>query len=148
MSARRALFPAVVLALGVVGSAVLVQGRPTAPPLEMEPDPPAAHVLPVVPETIRLRVLSQGTVSPRTESELVAEVPGQVIEVGPGLEPGAFFRAGEVLARLDPRDLDLAVARASAALARARAEEEYARATHERQLSLRANGIASSARVE
>ncbi len=144
MRARGALVPASLLALGVAVSAFLLRGQPAARTGAPEPAAPLVHVLPAEPETLRLRVRSQGTVAPRTESDLVAEVSGQVLQVEPGLEPGAFFQAGDLLARLDPRDLELAVERARASLARARAEEEYARATYERQRALQDRGIASA----
>ncbi len=145
MSRRSAILPLCLLVLGVAASAFLVRGQPAAKTGPPELAPPLVRVLPVEAETLRLRVRSQGTVSPRTESDLVAEVGGRVVEVGPGLEPGAFFRAGEVLARLDPRDVELRVARARAGLARAIAEAEFARATFERQRALRGQGIASDA---
>jgi RND family efflux transporter MFP subunit len=99
-------------------------------------------------EAVRLRVPSQGTVAPRTESELVAEVSGRVVDVSPSLEPGAFFQKGEVLAELDRRDLELAVARARAARELALAERDYARATLARQQTLAEREIASDARLD
>ena len=33
----------------------------------------------------------------RTESSLVPEVPGRVIEISPSLVPGGFFEEGDVL---------------------------------------------------
>ncbi len=148
MSVRNAVAPVLVLGLGVLASTFLLQGQPAARPLDPAPEPPAASVVVVSKETLRLRVRSQGTVAPRTESELVAEVPGKVLRIGRGLEPGAFFRAGELLAELDPRDLELAAKRARAALTRARAEEEFAAANLARQQALLERGIASDAVID
>jgi RND family efflux transporter MFP subunit len=78
----------------------------------------------------------------------VAEVPGRVVRISPSLESGAFFRAGEVLAELDRRDLELAVGRARAAMERALAERDYARAKLSRQRSLAERGIASDALLD
>jgi RND family efflux transporter MFP subunit len=72
-------------------------------------------------------VTSRGTVVPRTESQLVVEVPGRVVRISPDLVSGGFFEAGEVLLEIDPRDLELAVAQAELDVARSRrrlAEEE------------------------
>ncbi|MDJ0868925.1 MAG: efflux RND transporter periplasmic adaptor subunit [Myxococcota bacterium] len=148
MRARAALLPTGVLLVGIAISVFLLRGQPAAQLLRPEAEPPLVPVLFARAETVQLRVRSQGTVEPRTESALVAEVPGQLIEIAPGFEPGAFFRAGDVLARLDPGDLELAVESARAALLQARAEEEYARARDARQRTLLANGIASPAIVD
>ena len=99
----RTLLPALILVVGGVCSAWLVRGQPARPATPAAIEPPAIRVLTVRPEAVQLRVHSQGTVAPRTLSELVAQVPGQVVEVGQGLEPGAFFDEGEVLLRLDSR---------------------------------------------
>lgn len=148
MKAKRALAPVGILLIGIATSALLVRGKPAAGTTPQASEPLMARILTVEAESLRLRVRSQGTVTPRTESELVAEVPGTITVVGPGLEPGAFFREGDVLALLDARDLELAVARARATLERARAEEEFAKADRDRQQRLRDQGIASEAIVD
>jgi RND family efflux transporter MFP subunit len=148
MNLKPALAPAVILAVGLVTSAFLLRGQPAAQTLEVEPELPVARVLTVRAETVRLGVSSQGTVAPRTESDLVAQVPGQILKIEAGLEPGAFFSAGDLLAQLDPQDVELTVKRSRAALTRARAEEEYARATLRRQLTLRNQSVASVAIVD
>jgi RND family efflux transporter MFP subunit len=92
------------------------------------------RVLEVRREDFRLTVRSQGTVAPRTESDLVPEVSGRVVAVSPSLTAGGFFEEGEVLLAIDPRDFELAIvgaraeiARAELALAREEAEAEVAR---------------------
>lgn len=75
--------------------------------------------------TVRLN--SQGEVRARTQSHLVAEVSGRIIEVADTFREGAYFEAGEVLLRLDPRDYEAALANAQATVAQmevALAEEE------------------------
>jgi RND family efflux transporter MFP subunit len=145
---HRFFAPALILLVGVWCSAFLVRGQPESPSVASEPMPPAIRILSVRPQSVKLDVHSQGTVSPRTESEIVAQVPGQVLEIGPGLEPGAFFEAGDVLLRLDPRDLEFAQRRAKAALDRARAEEEYANAMLNRRRVLGDSGVASASVIE
>jgi RND family efflux transporter MFP subunit len=148
MFRRSFLFPLLILLAGLLTSGFLVRGKPEAPTLATVETPPAIHVLTVRQEPIQLRVYSQGTVAPRTRSEIVARVSGQVLEVGPGLEPGAFFSRGDVLLRLDSRDLELARRRASAVLDRARAEEQYAAATLRRQRLLADSGVSSDAVID
>ncbi|MBO6566332.1 MAG: efflux RND transporter periplasmic adaptor subunit, partial [Pseudomonadales bacterium] len=76
---------------------------------------------------IRLEVTSQGTVVPHKESELIPEVNGRVSWVSPNLVAGGYFKADDVLLKIDDRDYRSMVARAQATLSRARAEEELAR---------------------
>jgi RND family efflux transporter MFP subunit len=93
----------------------------------------------------RMRVRSQGTVEPRTENELVAEVPGRLVWVSPALESGSFFAADEVLARIEAADYEIARERAAAALARARSQRRLAQANLERSQALRAADAVSPA---
>jgi RND family efflux transporter MFP subunit len=113
------VLPLLALALGVVG--LLGLGRAKRTPERRPPEipPPLVRVLEVSAQTIRLDVKSQGQVAPVTASDLVAEVPGRVVEVSPKLAAGAFFEAGEILAVIDRRDHEIAVTRAEAAVARA-----------------------------
>lgn len=70
---------------------------------------------------------TQGTVQARTESNLVAQVRGNVISVSPSFKPGGFFEKGEVLLEIDRRDYEMEVTIAEAQLAQARlrlSEEE------------------------
>lgn len=148
MSRRRFLLPILILSAGLTTAGFLARGKPEAPALAPVDTPPAINVLTVRQEPMRLLVYSQGTVTPRTKSEVVARVPGQVLEVGPGLEPGAFFSRGDVLLRLDSRDLELARRRAAAVLDRARAEEQYAAATLRRKRRLADSGVSSDAVID
>ena len=79
--------------------------------------------------TYQVTARTQGTVQPRTESTLIPEVSGRVIEMSPKLRAGEFFEAGDTLLRIDPREYEAAVAIAKAELtqAQARLAEEQAR---------------------
>jgi RND family efflux transporter MFP subunit len=104
----------------------------TGPKTERRQPPP---VVPVVDVTAvkatdyQVRAHTRGTVSPRTESTLIPEVSGRVIEIAPNFRQGGFFEAGDVLLKIDPRDYENAVTVARSELARARidVEEEQAR---------------------
>ena len=62
----------------------------------------------------QLSVRSQGTVLPRTQTTLGAEVAGTIVEISPKFIPGGVFRAGEVLLRIDATDYRVAVRQADA----------------------------------
>ena len=93
-------------------------------------------------------VRSQGSVSPRRESDLIPQVSGEVLWVSTALAAGGFFERGDVLARID--DADYRVARESARASVARAESEYRRAKKEldRQRRLADRSVASESRID
>jgi RND family efflux transporter MFP subunit len=93
-------------------------------------------------------VHAQGTVLPRTESQLVPEVSGNVVWVSTSLVPGGYFEAGEALLRIDDRDYRDAVERARAASSRAQAEQEFAEFELERLQTLEASELISRSAVE
>lgn len=74
-------------------------------------------------------VQSQGSVRPRTQTTLVAQVSGIVVSVSDDFVAGGFFRAGEVLLEIDPSDYQTALKRAEASLAsrKAKLAEEKSR---------------------
>ena len=79
--------------------------------------------------SLNLVVNSQGTVRPRTETSLVAEVSGKIVSVSADFVAGGFFREGEVLLQIDPSDYRAGLKRAVAALAsrKAKLADETAR---------------------
>ncbi|MGZ0080204.1 efflux RND transporter periplasmic adaptor subunit [Methylomonas sp. YC3] len=81
---------------------------------------PEVTVLRVEPQTLRLNVISQGVVTPREEIDLVSEVAGKVVQMHPALVAGGFFKAGELLLTIDPRDYDYAITAAQARIAEAK----------------------------
>ncbi|MDA0979309.1 MAG: efflux RND transporter periplasmic adaptor subunit [Proteobacteria bacterium] len=136
------LFFAVVVAYGLVA---------TAPqPERVEPENIATSIRAIEAqlERVRLEVVSQGSVMPRTESELIPEVSGRVQWVSPNLVTGGFFRADDVLLKLDDRDYQSSVGRSEAALARAVAEEELARFELQRMEELVKKQLISQSNLE
>ncbi len=111
--------PLAILMVGVVGALAIVESRPDPEIKVPETVVPLVRVLEVQPADVELTVTSQGTVSPRTESVLVPEVAGRVIEVSPSFAAGGFFEAGEVLLRIDPQAYREAVVEAEAGVAAA-----------------------------
>ncbi|MBO1256100.1 efflux RND transporter periplasmic adaptor subunit [Alteromonas sp. 5E99-2] len=89
------------------------RGRPSAAP-QMN-----VEVEMIKPKQYQIILSSFGTVRPRTQSELVAQVSGQIKHVSPNFREGGFFEKGEVLLQLDDRDykadLDIALATLSEA---------------------------------
>jgi RND family efflux transporter MFP subunit len=61
-------------------------------------------------------VRSQGTVRPRTETILSAEISGAIVSVSPKYVAGGVFASGEELMRIDPTNYKVAVEQAQALL--------------------------------
>jgi RND family efflux transporter MFP subunit len=120
--------PVVVLGASVAIAGLLMLTGPEAERRQPPPTQPTVEVLSVVPTDYQVSVRSRGTVSPRTQSTLVPEVSGRVVEVAPSFRNGGFFEEGDVLLRIDARDYENAVtvARSELAQARLRLREEQA----------------------
>ena len=84
--------------------------------------------------SLNLPVFSQGSVKPRTETTVVAEVSGKIVNVSPNFISGGFFRKGEVLLQIDPSDYETALKRAQANLASRKAQHAEQKARSEQAL--------------
>jgi membrane fusion protein, multidrug efflux system len=85
--------------------------------------------------------LLSGEVRARHEADLAFRLGGKVVERR--VDVGAVVRKGQVLARLDPQDVELAAAAARAAVAAAESDLTLARVEYERARDLRARNFIS-----
>jgi RND family efflux transporter MFP subunit len=92
------------------------------------------------------RVEYPGEVRPRYETRLAFRVGGKIVERH--VEVGARVRAGQVLARLDPEDLQQAAASAHAQVASVEAERNLAAAELKRYTDLREKNFISQAEFD
>lgn len=90
---------------------------------------PLVEVVDITRENVRFSVSSQGSVLPRTKTNLVSEVSGQITEVNPKFNVGGFFKKGEVLLTIDDISYRVALLQAQSRLDAANATlvEEQAR---------------------
>jgi RND family efflux transporter MFP subunit len=116
------ILPLLIVALAVVGMRVLIAGR--AEPKKAARDIPGALVqtLTAARGARAVRVVATGTVQPFREITLTPQVGGELVEVSPNLVVGGFFRADEVLLRIEDADYRLALDQARATLAKAEYE--------------------------
>jgi RND family efflux transporter MFP subunit len=145
---RALVIPCAILAAGAVAVYVLWLTRPEAVPVPTERAAPLIRVQTLDPHELQLFVQAQGTVEPRTESELKSQVSGEVMWVSPALVPGGFFDAGDPLLKLDPVDYEANLESARAALARAESDARRARKENTRQRRLADRSVASQARID
>ncbi len=144
----RWILPLLVLALAGGVYWALIATKATPDRREPVVPTPLVRVVTARPEPFRLRVESQGIALPRTESNLVAEVRGRILEVAPQLVEGGFFEAGDVLLRLDDREHRITLDRARASVALRVSEERLAVADARRRRELASRGAASPAELE
>ena len=144
----KGLLTVMVLFVALIMAYALLATAPSPEQVEPEQVATAIRVQDVDVVSVQLSVRSQGTVTPRTESALIPEVSGRVEWISPNLVPGGYFEQGEVLLRMDNRDLKASVERSRAALARAEAEAEHSRFEMERQQKLVKENLTSQASLE
>ena len=107
-----------ILASAVGGAFVMIQTRAAPTQLEREIPVLLVDAIEARREPVIFRVNTQGAVTPRTESILVSEVSGQIVEAASNYVSGGFFRKGELLLRIDPRNYQSALKSAQANVAR------------------------------
>ena len=134
---RRAkiLLPLLVLLAGVAVAAAIIKARPEVERQAAEAPAPLIRVVEVRLVDMPLNVRAQGTVEPRNEAVLVAQVAGRIERVARQFAEGAFFRRRQTLLWIEDADYRLAVAQAEAAVAQARVGLEREQA--EAELALR-----------
>lgn len=78
---------------------------------------------------------SYGKVKPRTQSILLPQVSGQIMEISPNFRDGGFFDKGDMLLKLDDRDhkAEIEIARSALFTAKQALSEEKARAEQANQ---------------
>ena len=116
-----------ILAVAVLGAVLMGKMRPEPPKVERPVLHPLVEVIELTEMTARFEIHSQGTVKPRTETVLSAEVAGTITQLSPKFVAGGVFRANEVLMRIDPTNYDVAVKQAEALVNQRQIEFEGAK---------------------
>ncbi len=97
----------VVLSLAVVIAGLLVKLRPKAERQVPTEKGLLVEVLTARAEKIDMIIETYGTVKPREILNLVAEIPGQIVNIHPSFKEGIFIKKGTVLIEIDPRTYQL-----------------------------------------
>jgi len=131
------------LIVGILSAAVVVAALLTV--LRTEPEKRPEVELAMLVEALELEsvlaeitIRSQGTVMPRTETVLSAEISGAIVDVSPKFVAGGVFAANETLMRIDPTDYQSAVSSAKALVNQRQIE-------HDGALRLRTQGYRAEA---
>ncbi len=136
----RKLLIILILALAVGAAVLMAQLRSAPPRKETVVLDPLVEVLVLEAMTANFEVNSQGTVLPRTETVLSAEVSGTITSISPKFVAGGVFDKNEVLMRIDPTNYEVAVTQAKALL-------EQRRIEHEGAVKLRSQGYRAEAEL-
>ena len=89
---------------------------------------PIVAVEAITVEPMTLQVDSYGVVKPKYETELVAQISGEIVELDEVFVRGGFVKKDQLLARIDPSDYEAALLDADANLASSMASLEQERA--------------------
>lgn len=123
---KRYLLIAGLLAFAIGSSFLLTKMKPPPEKKDMAVVDTLIDVMPLVAETVRFTVTSQGTVRPRTETVLSAEVAGAIVSISPKFIAGGVFEKDEILMRIDPTNYQVAVDQAEALLTQRQIEYDGA----------------------
>ena len=145
---KKILYPIVVLVLGLGLAVLIAVNEPEIAPEPYEPLVTTVRVTRVEATAEYLGITSQGTVQPRSQSELIPEVSGRVVWVSHALVGGGAFQQDSVLLRIDDADYRTLVDRGQASLLRAEAEYGHAADELKRMASLHKRQLASQQQLD
>lgn len=145
---KKILYPILVLAGGIGLAALIAVNEPQMETETYEPLAPTVRVTRVEVDNEYLKISSQGTIQPRTQSELIPEVNGRVVWMSPSLIGGGSFAQDDILLRIDDADYRTALQRAEANLKRSRVEHEFASDELKRLKSLHKQKLASQQQLD
>lgn len=149
LAALRRHFGPVAVALGAIFLAALIMAtRPRLEPQVAAETLPSVPVVEVSSGPMRMMVSAFGTVVPKTESRLVAEVAGRVVAVADTMVSGGFFSKGDVLVEIERVDYAVAVAQSQARLKSALSELASAERAYARQEELAATQAGSESKKD
>ena len=145
---QKSRLPFIVIALAVVIGAILLLTPPEIVSTAKAPVPVSVRMVVAKSESQQLSVMSEGTVRPRIETKLIAQVAGEVKWTSDNLIAGGQFSAGEVLIRLDSSDYAVALKNAEAQVRQTAADKAYAMAEAKRIGALHSQNLASISQLQ
>ncbi|MEY8197608.1 MAG: HlyD family efflux transporter periplasmic adaptor subunit, partial [Colwellia sp.] len=127
---RKILLPVIIVIATLVLMMVIFKNPPTSKRGKPSKAPQmTVETTTLIPQSYQVMVQSFGTVTPRTQSVLFAQVSGQINYVSKQFRAGGFFEQGDILIQLDDRDhrAEVNIAQASLMSAKQNLQEEDAR---------------------
>jgi membrane fusion protein, multidrug efflux system len=132
---RYVLMPFAIILLAIVVLAIFAAVAPKPAKKPIQNKPPLVEVMHIKSGDVRFMVDSQGSVMPRTETVLVAEVSGVVNQVSEKFVVGGYFQQGDTLLTIDDISYQVALLQAKSRFESAQASlwEEQAKAEQAKQ---------------
>lgn len=124
---KRGILIAGIFAVAFAGAFGLSRMKPPPESKEIADATPLVEILVLEEMTASFSIASQGTIRPRTETVLSAEVSGSIVSISPKFIAGGVFAKGEELLRIDPTNYTVAVEHARATVALRQIEFDGAR---------------------
>lgn len=121
-------------------------GEPPPPATGIERAPVAVQVAPLETETVAETLEASGSLGPWRRVSPASKLLGRIDRLA--VREGDRVERGDLLARLEQRDLEAAVRQAEAAVTMAEAELENADAQHRRMEALHAKGSVTAKNLE
>ena len=147
-TAIKAVITIAVLLAAVAAAAGIIMSRPTPEQLTVSESTSAIRAMTVAKESLRLSIRSEGTVTPKTQTDLIPEVKGRVTWISSNLVVGGYFQAGDLLVTIDAADYEARTGLAQAQLLRAEAELEHKRFELQRLQTLIKDKLVSQSNLE
>lgn len=121
---KQIILPIIFIAAGIFALGALKSMKKPPEKKKQEVKIPLVAVDYVEMAPLQLTIESQGVVTARYETRLVAQVGGEIVELSEQFVRGGFVKKGQLLARIDPNDYEAALIEAEANLAQAAAALE------------------------
>ena len=147
-TAIKAIITIAVLLAAVAAAAGIIMTRPMPEQLTVSETTSAIRAMTVVKESLRLKIRSEGTVTPKTQTNVIPEIKGRVTWLSPNLVVGGYFQAGDLLVTIDAADYEARTGLAQAQLLRAEAELEHKRFEFKRLQQLIKDNLVSQSNLE
>ena len=108
---------------------------------------PLVEVIILTPQQVTFEIQSQGSIRPRTQTNIISEVSGQVVSVSAKFKVGGYFEKGETLLTVDDINYQVALVQAQSRVDTAKANlvEEHAHGQQAKEEWLLSNSSLESA---
>ncbi|QTR49935.1 efflux RND transporter periplasmic adaptor subunit [Candidatus Thiothrix anitrata] len=114
---KKIILPLLVIAVGFGLGKFLIATGPEAEKQPREVRPTVVEAQPLKVQSYQVKVSASGIVKAQTQTSLVAEVSGKVLEISPNFQAGNYFDKGETLLKLDAANYSNAITIAAGDLA-------------------------------
>ncbi len=121
MMSKRVIVGIIIVAVVIVGAIFFLRGRGGGATEEEQPEEMAVKV---ERGSLQVTVSASGVLEPLTTVEVKPRAGGEITRIY--VEPGDYVRQGDLIAQLDPTQVDLQVSQAQAQLDSARASADQA----------------------